>query len=121
VFPDIRDDKHVLSLNLIHSGQAAFNSNVDRDKPGALHLFSHRPRVRLYKIDYEDKENTAGGSLGDNAQGYIGLSPFTMWRIDFDLAGNKWLLDGLSVIKTVELTFEGRMLGPGRKPPGIVL
>ncbi len=112
-FPDIVDAKKALSLNLIHSGQAVLNSNVDRDKPGALHAFSHRPRVRLYKIDYKDKENTAGGTLGDDAQGYIGLSPFAMWRIDFDLKGNDWL--DLKVIKTIELTFEGRMLGPGRK------
>jgi hypothetical protein len=118
-FPDIVDSKKVLSLNLIHSGQAVLNSNTDRDKAGALHVFSHRPRVRLYKIDYKDRENTAGGSLGDNAQGYIGLSPFTMWRIDFDLKGNDWL--DLKLIKTVELTFEGRMLGPGRKPPATPL
>jgi hypothetical protein len=126
VFPDIvipekldEKEKRVLSLNLIHSGQAVLNSNTKLDKPGALHVFSHRPRVRLYKIDYKKKSNTAGGTLGDNTQGYIGLSPFTMWRIDFDLDGNKWL--DLKSIKSVELTFEGRMLGPGRKPPGTPL
>jgi hypothetical protein len=130
VFPDIvidpkelekldEDEKRVLSINLIHSGQALLNSNTKLDKPGALHLFSHQPRVRLNKIDYKTKTNTAGGSLGDNVQGYIGLSPFTMWRIDFDLDGNEWL--DLKSIKSVELTFEGRMLGPGRKPPGTPL
>ncbi len=127
VFPDIvidpekldKKDKRVLSINLIHGGQAVLNSNTKRDKPGALHVFSHRPRVRLYKIDYRNKVNTAGGSLGDNAQGYIGLSPFTLWRIDFDLDGNTWL--DLKRIKSVELTFEGRMLGPGRKLPGTPL
>jgi hypothetical protein len=46
-------------------------------------------------------------------QGYIGLSPFTQWRIDFDLKGNEWL--DLNAIKTVVLTFEGRTLGPGRR------
>jgi hypothetical protein len=46
-------------------------------------------------------------------QGYIGLSPFTRWRIDFDLKGNEWL--DWSVIKTVALTFERRTLGPGRR------
>jgi hypothetical protein len=120
-FPDLIDvkvagAKKVLSLNLIHSGQAILNSNVDRDKPGALHAFSHRPRVRLYKIDYTDKENTAGGLLGDDKAGYIGLSPFALWRIDFDLKGNEWLdKKVISTIKTVEITFEGRGLGPGRK------
>ncbi len=128
VFPDIvipekekldEKEKRVLSLNLIHSGQAMLNSSTKLDKPGALHVFSHQPRVRLNKIDYKNKDNTAGGSLGDNIQGYIGLSPFTMWRIDFNLDGNKWL--DLKSIKSVELTFEGRMLGPGRTPPGNLL
>jgi len=103
----------VLFLNLIHSGQAVLNSDIDRDKPGALHVFSHRPRIRLYKIDYKDRENTAGGNLGEGDQGYIGLSPFTQWRIDFDLKGNEWL--DLKAVKTVLLTFEGRTLGPGRR------
>ena len=130
VFPDIvitpeelkklgDDDKRVLSVNLIHSGQALLSSNTKLDKPGALHLFSHLPRVRVNMIDYKKKANKAGGSLGDNKEGYIGLSPFTMWRIDFDLDGNEWL--DLESIKSVELTFEGRMLGPGRKPPGTPL
>ncbi|MCW5652017.1 MAG: hypothetical protein KIS62_19905 [Ramlibacter sp.] len=112
-FPDIVGGDNVLFLNLIHSGQALLNSDTDLGKPGALHVFSHRPRIRLYKIDYADRDNTAGGNLGERDQGYIGLSPFTQWRIDFDLQGNEWL--DLKVIKTVVLTFEGRTLGPGRK------
>ncbi|ROZ62945.1 hypothetical protein [Ramlibacter sp. WS9] len=112
-FPEIAGGKNVLFLNLIHSGQAVLNSDIDRDKPGALHVFSHRPRIRLYKIDYKDRENTAGGNLGEGDQGYIGLSPFTQWRIDFDLKGNEWL--DLTSIKTVLLTFEGRTLGPNRR------
>lgn len=112
-FPDIVDADQVLFLNLIHSGQAVLNSDTDLDTPGAFHVFSHRPRIRLYKIDYQDRSNTAGGNLGDDEQGYAGVSPFTQWRIDFDLKGNEWL--DLSVIKTVELTFEGRALGPDRR------
>ncbi|MGE3348981.1 MAG: hypothetical protein AB7I35_16250 [Ramlibacter sp.] len=112
-FPDIAGGSHVLFLNLIHSGQAILNSDTNLAKPGALHSFSHRPRTRLYKIDYRDRDNTAGGNLGEGDQGYIGLSPFAQWRIDFDLEGNDWL--DLKAIKTVLLTFEGRTLGPGRK------
>ncbi|MBX3585557.1 MAG: hypothetical protein KF796_02850 [Ramlibacter sp.] len=112
-FPDIAGDSNVLFLNLIHSGQAILNSDTNLAKPGALHSFSHRPRTRLYKIDYRDRDNTAGGNLGEGDQGYIGLSPFAQWRIDFDLEGNDWL--DLKAIKTVLLTFEGRTLGPGRK------
>jgi hypothetical protein len=112
-FPEIAGGKNVLSLNLIHSGQAMFNSDVDPGKPGSLRVFSHRPRIRLYKIDYKNRANFAGGNFGENDQGYIGLSPFTQWRIDFDLKGNEWL--DLAAVKTVLLTFEGRTLGPERR------
>ncbi|MES2938702.1 MAG: hypothetical protein V4864_13530 [Pseudomonadota bacterium] len=112
-FPDIVDGADVLYLNLVHSGQAVLNSDTDLDKPGALHAFSHRPRTLPYKIDYTDRENTFGGNLGEREQGYIGLSPFTQWRLDFDLQGNDWL--DLNAINTIVLTFEGRMLGQGRK------
>ena len=58
-----------------------------------------------------------GGKLvhifGEGGQGYIGLSPFSNWRIDFNLNGNDWL--DVKQIKTVKLTFEGRFLGPGRR------
>jgi hypothetical protein len=43
VFPDLEGAKNVLSLNLIHSGQATLSSDTNLDKPGALHVFSHRP------------------------------------------------------------------------------
>jgi hypothetical protein len=86
------------------------NSDTDVDKPGAVHVFSHRPRVSLYKYDYKKKAKTAGGDLGEDSQGYIGVSPFTMWRFDFNLKGNEWL--DLSSLKTVVLTFSGRFLGP---------
>ena len=118
-FPDFAKEEDVLYLNLIHSGQAMFNSDVKRNKPGTLHAFSHRPRVRDYQIDFGNRQNMAGGNLGEDSEGYIGLSPFTLWRIDFDLDGNDWLdLEALKTIKTIELTFEGRMLGPGRKLHG---
>ncbi|HTQ13351.1 MAG TPA: hypothetical protein VMH86_05685 [Rhizomicrobium sp.] len=127
-FPDIQDKANVLTVNLIHSGQAVLNSDVDRNKPGALHFYSHQPRVLFYQIDYAVRENIAGGDIGDDAEGYIGLSPFTLWRIDFgttkgfgreeldgdtQISGNEWL--DLKSIRTIELTFEGRMLGAGRK------
>jgi hypothetical protein len=119
-FPDLAKEEDVLYVNLIHSGQAMFNSEVKRNKPGTLHAFSHRPRVRDFQIDYKNSQNMAGGNLGEDAEGYIGLSPFTLWRIDFDLDGNEWLDEEvLKTIETIELTFEGRMLGPGRKLKGV--
>jgi hypothetical protein len=66
--------------------------------------------VSPYKIDYKDQKNTAGGNLGEDSQGYIGVSPFTLWRLDFNPKGNEWL--DLSTLKTVSLTFSGRILGP---------
>ncbi|GAB4194921.1 MAG: hypothetical protein Tsb002_26920 [Wenzhouxiangellaceae bacterium] len=111
-FPDIEGGKNVLYINLVHSGRAVMNNNSDLTAPGAVRVFSHRPRVKLYKIDYGDKDNTAGGNFGEGGQGYIGLSPFSNWRIDFDLKGNEWL--DLTQIKTVVLTLAGRFLGPGR-------
>ena len=114
-FPEVAGGKHVLFLNLVHSGEAVLNSDTNLDKPGALHVFSHRPRVAPYKIDYEHPENTAGGNLGEDSQGYIGLSPFTLWRLDFNPKGNEWL--DLSTLKTVVLTFSGRMLGPKARLP----
>ena len=108
--PGVQGGSHVLFLNLVHSGQAVLNSDTDLDQPGALHAFSHRPRVSPYKIDYADPDNTAGGTLGDESQGYIGLSPFALWRLDFGLKGNEWL--DVGTLDTVVLTFSGRMLGP---------
>ena len=112
-FPELEGSQHVLYLNLIHSGRAVLNSDTDLSAQGAIHVFSHRPRVKLYKIDYNDKDNTVSGNFGENGQGYIGLSPFSLWRIDFALKqGNEWL--DIHKIKTIELSFEGRYLGPGR-------
>ncbi|HEX6041070.1 hypothetical protein [Longimicrobium sp.] len=126
--PEVQGGSHVLFLNLVHSGEAVLNSDTDLDNPGALHVFSHRPRVSPFKIDYKDPDNMAGGTLGEDKQGYIGLSPFTLWRLDFGLKGNEWL--DLDTVNTVVLTFSGRMLGPAARmnasiadadSPGLVL
>ncbi|MDX6610840.1 MAG: hypothetical protein QOD75_26 [Blastocatellia bacterium] len=109
-FPDVVDSSHVLYVNVVHTGESLLNSETDLDKPGALHVFSHRPRMSLYKYDYKKHAKTAGGDLGEDSQGYIGVSPFTLWRLDFNLKGNEWL--DLSILKTVVLTFSGRFQGP---------
>jgi hypothetical protein len=114
-FPEVKDGANVLFVNVVHTGESVLNSETDLDKPGALHVFSHRPRVSPYKIDYKNPENTAGGKLGEDSQGYIGVSPFALWRLDFNLKGNEWL--DLSTLKTVELIFSGRFLGPGARLP----
>lgn len=50
-FSGIVSGDHVLYLNLIHSGRAVLNSDTHLDAPGAVHIFNHRPRVKMYKID----------------------------------------------------------------------
>ena len=114
-FPEVKDGSHVLFVNVVHTGESVLNSDIDLDKPGTLHVFSHRPRLAPYKIDYKNPANTAGGKLGEDSQGYIGVSPFALWRLDFNLKGNEWL--DVSTIKTVHLTFSGRFLGPGARLP----
>jgi hypothetical protein len=110
--PEVNGGSNVLFVNLVHSGEAVLNSDTDLAAPGALHVFSHRPRMAPYKIDYQDSRNTAGGTLGDETQGYIGVSPFAVWRLDFNLQGNDWL--DLTKVKTVTLVFSGKILGPAR-------
>lgn len=112
-FPEVNDRTHVLFVNVVHTGESVLNSDTDLDKPGALHVFSHRPRVSPYKIDFKNPANTAGGKLGDDSQGYIGVSPFSLWRLDFNLRGNEWL--DLNTLTTVQLTFSGRFLGPAAR------
>jgi hypothetical protein len=112
-FPEVNDNSHVLFVNVVHTGESVLNSDTNLGKSGALHVFSHRPRVSPYKIDYKNPANTAGGKLGEDSQGYIGVSPFALWRLDFNLKGNEWL--DLSTLKTVQLTFSGRFLGPGAR------
>lgn len=114
-FPEVKDGSHVLFVNVVHTGESVLNSDIDLDKPGTLHVFSHRPRLAPYKIDYKNPANTAGGKLGEDSQGYIGVSPFALWRLDFNLKGNEWL--DVSTIKTVHLTFSGRFLGPEARLP----
>ena len=112
-FPEVNDSSHVLFVNVVHTGESVLNSDTDLDKPGALHVFSHRPRVSPYKIDFKNPANTAGGKLGDDSQGYIGVSPFALWRLDFNLRGNEWL--NLDTLTKVQLTFKGRFLGPSSR------
>ncbi|GAB6043719.1 hypothetical protein [Endothiovibrio diazotrophicus] len=111
-FPDIEGGSEVLYLSLIHGGDPVLNRLVELEAPGSLRHFTHRPRPKPYKIDYANPANTAGGVFGESGQGYSGLSPFSSWKIDFDLKGNEWL--DLKRIRRVEITFHGRFLGPNR-------
>jgi flagellar capping protein FliD len=110
-FPDITGSGKTLSVSLVHSGLAVFNRLPDPQAAGSLVMFSHKPRAKFFKIDYGNAENKAGGTIGDDSQGYAGLSPFTTWKLDFSLAGNDWL--DLKSIQRVVLKLSGRFLGPG--------
>ncbi|MGH1541208.1 MAG: hypothetical protein ACRBHB_12350 [Arenicella sp.] len=106
--PDLRPDKGVAFLTLLHSGTSDMNSVARKTKPGGVLSFAHAPREIPYKIDYGNPSNTAGGLIGDKDQGFWGLSPFTVWELNFDNQGNDWI--NLDDIKKLKLTFEGYFL-----------
>ncbi len=110
-FPDISSKTNTLSVELIHpgSGYQVPQPTASGNEPIE---FVHLPRAIIYKIDYANPTNTAGGVIGDPDQGYTGLSPLTTWTLNFDLEGNNWLFDTLDTIKSVNLKFTGTCVGP---------
>jgi hypothetical protein len=106
--PDVTATTGTVMLELTHSGVAQQNSTIDLTQPGAVHRYRHAPRTVKYKIAWANPHDTAGGLIGDDSQGFPGLSPFTMWSIDFGLPGNEWL--DLTTVKTVRLTVTGKFL-----------
>ncbi|MFT6645802.1 MAG: hypothetical protein ACJAX5_003453, partial [Patiriisocius sp.] len=49
-----------------------------------------------------------GVSVKTSTQGIPGLSPFTLWTLDFSPQGNEWI--DLTKIKTVKLKFSGKYI-----------
>jgi hypothetical protein len=58
-----------------------------------------------FQYDYQQKEVTSPGTIGDEGAGYANLSPFTLWTIDFDMKGNEWL--DLTKVGTIQISFDG--------------
>ncbi len=105
-FPDIQRKTDVLFVTMIHPGASYQSPNTGDPAVQFIHL----PRVVSYKIDYANPHNTGGGQIGSDDEGYIGLSPFTTWTLNFDHPGNEFL--DLNSIQSVVITFSGTYLGP---------
>ncbi len=102
---DITKEARTLEVKIMHCGVGRF-----KRQDGTIKRFSHQPRETYFEWNYAQKEITVEGVLGDERQGYSGLSPFSVWVIDFSLPGNEHL--DLSKLDTVELAFSGQLLGP---------
>lgn len=106
--PDFTPHSGELRVDLTHSGKA-----YQTARPGAVASsveFAHAPVRVPYHFDYQDNDNKGGGQIGDPTQGYIGLSPFTLWTLDFS-SSDQTVLDLLKEVKNIRLTFTGRFLG----------
>jgi hypothetical protein len=111
-FPDVKSENDVFSLRLVHSGHS-FQRADSKSEPVE---FSHLPRTVPYKIDFKNPKNTGGGLIGDNEakgakQGYSGLSPFTLWTLDFSLLSDNEFKVLANMTRFV-LTFEGTYTSP---------
>jgi hypothetical protein len=98
-----------LQVNLVHGGTSSF---VQLDGTTVIR-FSHARRPVLYWYDYRQKIAHADGTLGDDGQGYAGLSPFTDWVVDFTVAvgtANKFI--DFAKLTSVMLEFDGLSIGP---------
>ncbi|MGH8581482.1 MAG: collagen-like triple helix repeat-containing protein [Gammaproteobacteria bacterium] len=104
-FPDIKVASGVLFVELLHPG-----TSVQVSVSNSTIQFTHAQRSVPYKIDYGNPANTGGGVLGAADQGFVGLSPFTLWTLNFSESGNSWL--DLSTIQSLVITFTGTFVGP---------
>lgn len=92
-----------LSARIVHGGSGVF---LQQDGSTAVR-FSHAIRTALYEYDFGSRQVTCTATLGDPSEGFLGLSPFTDWIIDFGSAGIEIDFETLS---SVVLTFTGRCL-----------
>jgi hypothetical protein len=96
----------LLTLNLVQSGPDVLASPPPDLK---RFTFTHDPRAVPFQYNYTAGMVTVTGEIGDTKQGFTGLSPFAMWKLDFDNPDNHWL--DLSALTGVTLTFSGYLLG----------
>jgi|GEM_PF-4318964 len=90
----------VLNVRIVHGGSGVFllEDGVTTSR------FSHAIHTSLYQYDFGQKVVTCTATLGDKEAGFLGLSPFTDWFLDFGNAGIEIDFDTLS---SVVLTFSG--------------
>jgi hypothetical protein len=74
--------------------------------------FTHAPRPLEYAWNYTTGMEMIDGTVGDQTQGFAGLSPFATWKFDFTPSA-AWLTAALrGQVTGVELTFSGQLLPP---------
>lgn len=91
----------VLNVRVVHGGSGVF---LQEDGVTPVR-FSHAIRTAQYQYNYGSKLVTCTATLGDPTQGFLGLSPFTDWFIDF---GNAGIDIDFETLSEVVLTFTGR-------------
>ena len=96
----------LLTVNLVQSGPDVLESPPPDLK---RFTFTHDARAVPFQYNYTIDKITVTGDIGDTKQGFTGLSPFAMWKLDFDYSDNHWL--DLSALTGVTLTFSGYLLG----------
>ena len=94
---------YVPSSGTISVGLKMLGDVAVKDSSQQVHYYAHEVRVAEYGYNYgEGKETVEGDLSGD---GYVGLSPFTTWNLNFSLPGNDFIQ--FDKITCVRLTFEG--------------
>lgn len=91
----------VLNVRVVHGGSGVF---LQEDGVTPVR-FSHAIRTAQYEYNYGSRIVTCTATLGDPTQGFLGLSPFTDWFIDF---GNAGIVIDFETLSEVVLTFTGR-------------
>ena len=94
---------YVPSNGTISVGLKMLGDVAVKDSSQQVHYYAHQIRVAEYGYNYGEGKVTAEGDL--SGDGYVGLSPFTTWNLNFSLPGNDFIQ--FNKINCVRLTFEG--------------
>jgi hypothetical protein len=94
---------YVPSKGTISVGLKMMEDVAVKDFKRTVHYYAHHVRVAEYGYNYGEKKITTDGNL--SGDGYVGLSPFTTWNLDFTLPGNEFV--NFQKISSIRLTFEG--------------
>jgi hypothetical protein len=98
--PDVDRASDRLTIRLLHNGDS-----ILVDRKGKRRAYTHERREMGFVFDYKNQKITGHAAIGDENEGFVNLSPFTTWDLDFGLPGNEWL--DVTLIKSVILSFRG--------------
>ena len=97
-YPGYVPSNGTISVGLEMMGDVAVKNSSETS-----HYYVHRVRVAEYGYNYGEGKVTVDGNLAGD--GYVGLSPFTTWNLNFTLPGDEFI--DFDAIVCVRLTFEG--------------